>query len=118
MELEFRQVQIAYLHCVLYENTAQEVQGEAIVPDTMGDMERIVGCCASAVLRSRQCQDGALSLGGDVQACVLYQAAGQDGPQAISVYFPFSLRRSVPTEACRLALTCRVQRPGSDAQLP
>ena len=78
MEMEFRQVQIPYLHCVLYETIRQEERGEAIVPDGTGDMERIVGCCADALMRSRQCQDEILSTSGDVQVCVLYQAAGGD----------------------------------------
>ena len=115
MEMEFRQVQIPYLHCVLYETVRQEERGEAIVPDSMGDMERIVGCCADAVVRGKQCQDESLSLSGDVQACVLYQAAGQDEPQELRVYLPFSLRRPVPAESCRCTVSCRVNR--AEAQM-
>ncbi len=109
MELEFRQVQIPYLHCVLYETLTQEERGEAIVPDSAGEIERIVGCCADAVVRSRQCQDAALSLTGDVQACVLLQAAGQPEPQQLGIYLPFTVRRTVPAESSRCAAQCRVR---------
>ena len=115
MEMEFRQVQIPYLHCVLYETIRQEERGEAIVPDGTGDMERIVGCCADALMRSRQCQDEILSISGDVQVCVLYQAAGGDEPQELRMYLPFSLRRTVPAESCSCTVSCRVSR--AEAQM-
>ena len=115
MEMEFRQVRSPYLHCVLYETIRQEERGEAIVPDGTGDMERIVGCCADALMRSRQCQDEILSISGDVQVCVLYQAAGGDEPQELRMYLPFSLRRTVPAESCGCTVSCRVSR--AEAQM-
>ncbi len=115
MELEFRQVQIPYLHCVSYETLTQEERGEVIVPDSMPDMERITGCCADAVVRCRQCQDGTLTLTGDIQACVLYQAGGEDWPRQLSLYLPFTLRRPVQGDGCRCAVSCRVC--GADAQM-
>ena len=115
MELEFRQVQIPYLHCISYETLTQEERGEAVVPDGMPDMERIAGCCAGAVVRSRQAEDGELRLSGDVQACVLYGAAGEDEPRQLSLFLPFTLRRPIPAEDCRCAVTCRVKT--ADAQL-
>ena len=115
MELEFRQVQIPYLHCISYETLTQEERGETAVPDGMPDMEHIDGCCAAAVVRSRQAEDGELRVSGDVQACVLYSAAGEDRPRLLNLYLPFTMRRPVPAEDCRTALTCRVRR--ADAQM-
>ena len=115
MELEFRRTQIPYLQCVCHETLIQEEHGETIVPDSMPDMERIVGSCAEAVLRSRACAGGELALAGDVQACVLYRAAGEDEPRQLSVFLPFTLRRAVPEGSCSCAVQCAVKR--TEAQM-
>lgn len=109
MELEFRQVQIEYLHSAAYETIVQDCSGEAIVPDTMPDMDRIADAFAGAVLRGEECQDDALTLTGDIQAGVLYAAAGEDELRQLSVYIPFTVRRPVPTDQCRYTVQCRVK---------
>lgn len=108
MELEFREEKITYLQSVLYETIHQEESGDAIVPDTNPDMERIVDCYASAVVRGKECSGGTISLTGDIQAGVLYLAAQEDTPRAIPVYLPFSLRRTVAGEDCRCTVQCGV----------
>ena len=115
MELEFRPVQIPCLHCVLYETVTQEVRGEVPVPEDAGDPTRIIGALADAVVRTRQCGNGELSLNGDVQACVLLEAADRPEPLTLSVYLPFTLGRSVAPEATSCAVRCRVA--GAEAQL-
>ena len=108
MEMEFQQVRIPYLRCVLYETVLHEESGEAVVPDTAPDMERIVDSFACVVLRGRDCQEAAVSLTGDIQAGVLFLAAGEDTPRALPVYLPFTLRRSVPG-AAMCTVSCRVR---------
>ena len=110
MELEFQQVHISYLQCVLHETILQEESGETIVPDSMPDMERIVDSFASVILRGRECQGGSVSLAGDIQAGVLYMAQQEDMPRQISLYLPFSLRRSVSAaEGGQCVVECRVR---------
>ena len=108
MELEFQQVQIPYLRSVLFETVQHEESGEAIVPDTAPDMDRIVDSFASVVLRSKECQEGAIGLTGDIQAGVLFLASGEDVPRLLPVYLPFTLRRSVSGGDC-LMVSCRVR---------
>ena len=108
MELEFQQVQIPYLHSVLYETVLHEESGETIVPDAMPDMERIVDSYACAVLRGKECQGDAVSLTGDIQAGLSYLTAGEETPRQITAYLPFSLRRSAPG-ASRCAVSVRVR---------
>ncbi len=110
MELEFQQVHISYLQCVLHETILQEESGETIVPDSMPDMERIVDSFASVILRGKECQGGIVSLVGDIQAGVLYTAQQEDMPRQISVYLPFSLRRSLTAaDECQSVVECRVR---------
>lgn len=108
MELEFQQARIPYLRSVLYETVLHEESGEAIVPDTMPDMDRIVDSYACAMLRGRECQDASVCVTGDIQAGVAYLAAGEDTPRQISVYLPFTLRRSV-SGASRCTASVRVR---------
>ena len=108
MEMEFQQVRIPYLRCVLYETVLHEESGETVVPDAMPDMERIVDSYACVMLRSRECQEAAVSLTGDIQAGVVYMAPGEDTPRELAVYLPFHLRRSAPG-AVRCMASCRVR---------
>ena len=108
MELEFQQVQIPYLRSVLYETVLHEESGEAGVPDTVPDMERIIDSYAAAVLRSKECQADAVSLTGDIQAGVSFLASGEDTPRQLSVYLPFTLRRPAPgVEQCTVSVRVR-----------
>ena len=110
MELEFQQVHISYLQCVLHETILQEESGETIVPDSMPDMDRIVDSFAGVILRGKECQGGTVSLVGDIQAGVLYAAQQEDMPRQISVYLPFSLRRSLSAaDGCQSVVECRVR---------
>ncbi len=110
MELEFQQVHISYLQNILQETILQEESGEAIVPDSMPDMERIVDSFASVILRGKECQGGSVSLVGDIQAGVLYMAQQEDKPRQIPLYLPFSLHRSISTaEDCRCMVQCWVR---------
>lgn len=110
MELEFQQVHISYLQCVLHETIMQEESGETIVPDSMPDMDRIVDSFAGVVVRGKECQGGIVSLTGDIQAGVLYTAQQEDMPRQIPMYLPFSLRRSVTAaEGSQSVVECRVR---------
>lgn len=110
MELEFQQVHISYLQCVLHETIMQEEIGETIVPDSMPDMDCIVDSFAGAIVRGKECQGGTVSLVGDIQAGVLYTSQQEDMPRQISVYLPFSLRRSITApDGCQSVVECRVR---------
>ena len=105
MELDFREKKLSYLQTVLWETVTQEETIETIVPDAMPDVEAIVDSFATACLRSRDCQDGALSLSGDLQAGILY-TAGEE-LKTLTVYAPFSLRRPAQ-DASQCCISCRV----------
>ena len=107
MELDFRETPLSYLQTVLWETVTQEETIETIVPDAMPDVETVTDGFALACLRSRDCQDGTLSLSGDIQGGILYMAQGEDTPRMLSIYAPFSLRRPAP-EAEQCCITCRV----------
>ena len=110
MELEFQQVHISYLQCVLHETIVQEESGETIVPDSMPDMEHIADSFANVIVRGKECQGGTVSMTGDIQAGVLYTAQQEDMPRQIPLYLPFSLRRSVTAaEGSRCVVDCRVR---------
>lgn len=108
MELEFQREQVTYLQSILHETVMQEENAEAIVPDSMPDMERIVDSCAGLVMRGKECQGGNVSLTGDIQASVLYLAQQEDTPRVLPMYLPFSLHRTVAGEDCSCSASCRI----------
>ncbi len=90
MELEFQQKMANYLKKILSQVQNQEETLETVVPDSMPDAERILGCWGSPVIRSREWRTSGISLSGGVEARVLYDA-GEDGPQLLEMYLPFTL---------------------------
>lgn len=59
MELVFEEQSIDYLRRIFSGSAAQELTQELIVPDSYPDCGRIVFTGACAVMRGKECRDGA-----------------------------------------------------------
>ena len=91
MELEFQQNRIRFLKKALCQVQNQEETLETVIPDSMPDAERILGCWGNPVIRSREWRSGGMTLSGGVEARVLYDAGEETAPQLLEMYLPFSI---------------------------
>lgn len=111
MELVFQETQVDYLQSVVCEQICQEETGEAIVPDSSPDMEKIVDSFATVLLRSKDCQTGVLTAACGANVGVVYTAEGEGQPRLISVYLPFNVRKTsdaiAPDSLCCVACSIR-----------
>jgi hypothetical protein len=92
MELSFESVTQEHLQCVARTVLYQEETTESVIPDSFPDAGRIVSCHGQALLRTKECRDGGVTLEGTIRAAVLYlpEEAGKARPLAVQL--PFSVR--------------------------
>lgn len=96
MDLTFSETKLAYLRRLLCQVIHQEETAETIVPDSMPDVGRIIGCWGVPVLRGKEWRGGVMTASGGVTAKLLY-APADDGPlQVLECYIPFTLRWELP----------------------
>lgn len=69
--------------------TIEELQ-DAIVPDSMPDIERIVGCPALAFIREREVTSSGVRISGSIRCEALYTAQENNKLYSIGVSLPFS----------------------------
>ena len=117
MELEFETLQESCLRLVLRETRSQEETSEIIVPDSCPDAGRIVYTAASAVLRSRECRAGSVTLTGGVRACVVYVPEDGGAPRALETYLPFVMRAEAPGASEDTILLAEVYVRAADARI-
>lgn len=92
MELVFQQTQMEYLNCIVSRQLCQEHTGEAIVPDSSPDVEKIVDSFATVLVRSKDCQTGSVAATCGANIGVLYTAEGEVLPRLLTLYLPFNVR--------------------------
>lgn len=117
MELEFETRTTAFLRQSIEGVCRQEQTQEVIVPDASPDASRVVYCCAQAVVRSRECLNGAVQITGGVQAGAIYQAEDDGAVRTLETWIPFTLRLEHPAakEDTQILMDCRVL--AADARL-
>ncbi|MEG1632515.1 MAG: DUF3794 domain-containing protein [Oscillospiraceae bacterium] len=69
---------------------------ETVVPDTMPDIERILGAEGAVIIRSKEVGVGSVSLSAGVAASVMYVPEDGQGARCISVAIPFSVELNAP----------------------
>lgn len=117
MELSFQTRPLRCLGQVLHETRAQEETAEVIVPDSCPDVERVVYCAASVVVRGHECRAGAVTVSGGIRASALCMPEGESAPRTIETDIPFSLRIDTPAAAERLSLILSAKVRQVDARL-
>lgn len=117
MDLSFTPVPMQYLRQVLRRQQCREETMDAIVPDASPDLERIVGVSASAVVRSKECCSGCVTVTGGIRCSVLYMAEGERLPRSLEVYLPFSEKSDSPDLTEDAHVTADAWIRGADARM-
>lgn len=97
MELEFHEERLRFLAQTRCGRLCQELTAEMTVPETMPEIARVVDCFGTVTVQNRSVDSGSVSVGGGIQAGVLYVPEGAEGElQRIDVYLPFTATRKLP----------------------
>lgn len=100
MELKVHETALDYLKRTVYEPIYQELTAEAVVPESMPDMERVLDAYGTVILQNKQLEGGEARLSGGVQAGVLYVPEGGGAVQKLELWLPFSLHRKAEDGGC------------------
>lgn len=117
MDLEFHETVTNYLKKAVHQIQNQEETLETVIPDSMPDADRIVGCWGVPIIRSREWRTGGMSLNGGIEARVLYLPPEEETPQLLEMYLPFSIKWEQPLgdEEGRMRHEMRIR--GMDARI-
>ena len=72
MELAFEKNAVDHLQKLVCQVVSQEETAETVVPDSLPDVGRIVGCWGVPVVRSKEWRQNGMGVSGGVSAWVLY----------------------------------------------
>ena len=117
MELEFQNMNYGILRRVIHETRTQEESIDLIVPDSYPDAARIVKCCGSVILRSKECRDGSMTLTGGVRTAVLYAGEEETTARAMDAYVPFSARFDNSAFSEQTQIICRCSVSSAEARI-
>lgn len=76
--------------------TTREESVESVVPDVLPDIAQILNTDGFVLLRSKEVDDGRITLGAAVQACVLYCPDGESGVRRLAVTLPVTVTLDAP----------------------
>ncbi len=110
MEIELKKDRITGYARVFQDSSNREETIEAVVPDTMPDVSRIVDTDAAVSLRSKQIENGRLTVTGLLEGNVLYLPEGETALRRLSLSGPCTFDFDSPQirEKCRARITLRV----------
>ena len=91
MELSLSRSSISYAKNVFTGVFTQEESTEAIVPDAMPDILRLVDADAVAYIRSKEADNGRVTVSGVIASSVVYVSDGEEGIRHFCCEIPFSL---------------------------
>ena len=77
-------------------NSAAELKEDIVVPDTMEDILRILGCRHQCRIRSKNLETDCVSVGGELDVTVLYIPETGEGIRTISAVIPFEVKLDAP----------------------
>ncbi len=90
MDLNLRQEEIKYIRQICQSSLTKEETTEAIVPDALPDIMRILDTDASVLLRSKEADNGRASVTGTANVSIMYIPDGVSGVRKMEVNIPFS----------------------------
>ncbi len=116
MELVFEERTLRCLNRICCEQIAQEQTAELIVPDSYADAQRVVDAFGTALLRTQECANGAVSAAGTVQAGVLL-VTEEGRVVCLDAQIPFAIRHELPEAGENAVLQCSCELNCVDARL-
>lgn len=96
MELQFDNVQCAYLNQIISQAQKQEQTQELRITDDMPDIGRILGCWGQIMIRSKEWRNGEISASGGVKVWTLYVGENGEEPICMDGWIPFQMRWPIP----------------------
>ncbi len=111
MELAFEKNAVDHLQKLVCQAVSQEETAETVVPDSLPDVGRIVGCWGIPVIRSKEWRQNGMSASGGVSAWVLYVPEEGGTPRQVSVYLPFTAKWEFPPveQEGQILVSCRLR---------
>ena len=76
--------------------SAAGLKEDIVVPDTMEDILRILGCRHQCRIRSKNLETDCVSVGGELDVTVLYIPETGEGIRTISAVIPFEVKLDAP----------------------
>lgn len=76
--------------------TAAELKEDVVVPDTMEDILRILSCRQQCRIRSKNVEQGIVSVGGELDVTVLYIPETAEGIRTLGAVIPFEVKLDAP----------------------
>ena len=101
MELAFEKNAVDHLQKLVCQVVSQEETAETVVPDSLPDVGRIVGCWGVPVVRSKEWRQNGMGVSGGVSAWVLYVPEEGGAPRQVAVYLPFTAKWGIPADGAR-----------------
>lgn len=96
MELSMKRSGIACCEKVFEYAMPVEQAAETVVPDTMPDVERILCAEGTVIIRSKEVNEGRVSVSAGVAATVVYSPEGGGAPCRVSAAVPVELELDAP----------------------
>ena len=111
MELAFEKNAVDHLQKLVCQVVSQEETAETVVPDSLPDVGRIVGCWGVPVVRSKEWRQNGMGVSGGVSAWVLYVPEEGGAPRQVAVYLPFTAKWEFPPteQEGQMQVSCRIK---------
>lgn len=117
MELTMKRERLGCCERVFEYCAPAEEAVETVVPDTMPDVERVLCAEGTAIIRSKEVQEGRVSVTAGVAATVLYSPEGGGAARRVSAAVPFSLSLDAPGVTADSAAVCMLCVTGMEARI-
>ena len=98
MELKTNEQTVSYLQRGIPEPVFQELTAEAVVPESLPDLDRILGAWGTVIVQEKRVEEGTLRLSGGVQTSILYLSQEGDSPCQLEAWLPFLIRKPIDGE--------------------
>ena len=111
MELAFEKNAVDHLQKLVCQVASQEETAETVVPDSLPDVGRIVGCWGVPVIRSKEWRQNGMGASGGISAWVLYVPEEGGPARQVSVYLPFTVKWEFPPteQEGQMRVSCRLR---------
>lgn len=98
MDLVFREERFSFLKEKRYDLIYQEQTAEAVLPETMPNISKILDTFGTVLVQAKTVENGCVRVTGGIQAGVLYLPEGEGQPERIEVWVPFTVTKKVTAE--------------------
>lgn len=117
MEVKLQKESMGFYKKILDASMNHEETMEMIVPDTLPDVLDIVDTDGTAVLRSKEADNGKLSVSGVVRTYIIYVPEGGKGVRSLPVQLPFSMTIDAADVKPSTRLVVKADLAGVDARI-